>query len=151
VAAPVQRTAGRRPVPVAVDSHKLRQCQPSGHQPSGHRPCGHRPWFWEQQRTAKASAVSGSTATQSHRPQCPAAAGQRRTPSRRCGAPAGPRMTDLLVCAGQLARSTQPAEHGCPDAWTPDAACRTPGARTPRHCGHPRPPQGMGTLRQRPR
>jgi hypothetical protein len=30
-------------------------------------------------------------------------------------------------------------------------AIRIPGARTPRHCGHPRPPQGMGTLRQRPR
>ena len=71
--------------------------------------------------------------------------------SRRCGAAAGPRRLDLLVCAGHVVRSTQPAENGCPNARTPDAACRTPGARTPRHCGHPRPPQGMGTLRQRPR
>jgi hypothetical protein len=61
------------------------------------------------------------------------------------------RMLGLLVCAGQLARSTQPGENGCPDGWTPDAACRPPGAGTPRHRGHPRPPQGMGTLRQRPR
>jgi hypothetical protein len=86
-----------------------------------------------------------------HRPRCPAAAGRRRTRSRRCGAAAGPRRLDLLVCAGHVVRSTQPAENGCPNAWTPDAACRTSGAGTPRHCGHPRPPQGTGTLRQRPR
>ena len=45
-------------------------------------------------------------------------------------------MSDLLVCAGQVARSTQPGENGCPDAWTPDAACRhrepaRPALRTP--------------------
>jgi hypothetical protein len=120
------------------------------HQPSAHRPSGHRP-------------RSGSSSGQPRRPQCPvmqpprhrpqgpAAAGWRRTRSRRCGARAGPRRSDLLVCAGHVVRSTQPAENGCPNAWTPDAACRTPGAGTPRHCGHPRPPQGTGTLRQRPR
>jgi hypothetical protein len=150
VAAPIQRTPGRRPLPVAVDTHKLRQCQPSGHQPSGHRPCGHRPRFWGQQRTAKASAVSGSAATQTPA-AVSAGAGRPRTRSRRCGATAGPRSRILFVCAGQVARSTRPAENGCPDAWTPDAACRTPGAGMPRHCGHPRPPQDTGALRQRPR
>jgi hypothetical protein len=58
------------------------------------------------------------------------------------------------ICSSALVNwpgKTQPAENGCPNAWTPDAACRTPGAGTPRHCGHPRPPQGTGTLRQRPR
>jgi hypothetical protein len=89
-------------------------------------------------------------ASPGHRPRCPVAAGRRRTGSRRCGATAGPRRSDLFVCAGRVARSTRPAEHGCPDGWTADAAWRTPGARTPRHCGHPRPPQGVGTLRQRP-
>jgi hypothetical protein len=49
------------------------------------------------------------------------------------------------------ARSTLPADTGCPDARTPDAACRTPGARTPRRCGHPRLRQGRADLRQRPR
>jgi hypothetical protein len=79
-----------------------------------------------------------------HRPRGPAGAGRPRTRSRRCGATAGPRMSDLLVCAGQVARSTQPAENGCPDAWTPDAACRTPGAGTPRHGGHPATAAGHG-------
>jgi hypothetical protein len=66
-----------------------------------------------------------------HRPRCPAGAGRRRTRSRRCGAAAGPRRLDLLVCAGHVVRSTQPGEDGCPAAWTPDAAWRTPGAGTP--------------------
>jgi hypothetical protein len=98
-----------------------------------------------------------------YRPRCPAGAGRRRTRSRRCGATAGPRRSDLLVCAGQVARSTRPAENGCPDAWAPDAACRTPGARTPGtadigdrrrawgHCGSGhagQPAPGPSTTRQ---
>jgi hypothetical protein len=47
VAAPVQRTPGRRPVPVAVATHKLRQGRwrtPAVRTPPvRHRPCGHRP------------------------------------------------------------------------------------------------------------
>jgi hypothetical protein len=150
VAAPVQRTPGRRPVPVAVDTHRLRQCQPSGHQPSRHRPCGHRPRFWEQQRTAQ--GVRGVRFRSHPDTGRSVRLGQDAADrSRRCGAMAGPRRSDLLVCAGQVARSTQPAENGYRDAWTPDAACRTVGAGTPRDCGHPRPPQGMGALWQRPR
>jgi hypothetical protein len=79
-----------------------------------------------------------------HRPRCPAGAGRRRTRSRRCGAAAGPRRLDLFVCAGHVVRPTRPAENGCPAAWTPDAACRTPGARAPGTADTPRPLQGMG-------
>jgi hypothetical protein len=79
-----------------------------------------------------------------HRPRCPAAAGRRRTRSRRCGAAAGPRRLDLLVCAGHVVRSMQPAENGCPDAWIPDAACRTPGAGTPRALRTPATAAGHG-------
>ena len=71
-----------------------------------------------------------------HRPRCPAGAGRRRTRSRRCGATAGPRMSDVLVCAGQVAgrrgqrrtavrmrgHRTRPAEH-----WEP----ARPALRTP--------------------
>jgi hypothetical protein len=106
---------------------------------------------------------SGSSSGQPRRPRCPVPPPPRHRPQVRLrqdsGGPAAAvaaprqdrRMSDLLVCAGQVARSTQPGENGCPDAWTPDAAWRTPGARMPRHCGHPRPPQGMGTPRQQPR
>jgi hypothetical protein len=57
------------------------------------------------------------------------------------------------ICSSALVKlpGQRSQQNECPDAWTPDAACRTPGAGTPRHGGHPRPPQGMGTLRQRPR
>jgi hypothetical protein len=98
-----------------------------------------------------------------HRPRGPAGAGRPRTRSRRCGATAGPRMSDLLVCAGQVARSTQPAENGCPDAghrtrpaehWEP--ACpgiadardrrRTRGRCGSGHAGQPA--AGPSTTRQ---
>jgi hypothetical protein len=118
------------------------------------------PTFWtptavrEQQRTAKVSAVSGSAATQT-----PAAvSGWGRTaadpqpPLRRDGRDRACRICSsaLLICTGQVARSTQPAErlsgcvdtgHGLPNTGSPHA----------RRCGHPRPPQAMGALRQRPR
>jgi hypothetical protein len=114
------------------------------------------PTFWTPTAVRGAAADSQGVRGVRYpsRPDTAAVSGCGRTAadrSRRCGARAGPRMSDLLVCAGHVVRSMQPAENGCPNAWTPDAACRTPGAGTPRHCGHPRPPQGTGTLRQRPR
>jgi hypothetical protein len=85
-----------------------------------------------------------------HRPQGPAAAGWRRTRSP-VAAPGQDRAGQLCSSALVKWSGRRSQRSGCPNAWTPDAACRTPGARTPRHCGHPRPPQGMGTLQQRPR
>jgi hypothetical protein len=135
VAAPLQRTPGRRPLPVAVDTHQLRQCL-------RRTPAVRTPTFWTP--TAVPGAAADSQGVRGVRLRQdgggPAAAVAARRQDRR--------MLDLLVCAGQVARSTQPAQDGCPDAWTPDAAWRTPGARTPRHGGHPRPPQGMGTPRR---
>ncbi len=90
-----------------------------------------------------ASAVSGSAATQTPAAVsgCPADCGRTaaepQPPFRRDGSARA-----RCVCSSALvrwARSTQPADIGCPDARTPDAACRTP---RPWHCGHPRPPQG---------
>jgi hypothetical protein len=66
-----------------------------------------------------------------HRPRCPAAAERPPTAAAVAAPRQDRRMSDLLACAGQLARSTQPAENRCPDAWTPDAACRTPRAARP--------------------
>jgi hypothetical protein len=157
VAAPVQRTPGRRPLPVAVDSHRLRQCrrrtpadQPSRHRPSGHRPSGHRRRFREQQRTAKASAVSGSAAA-----QIPAAvSGWGRTaadpqpPLRRDGRTAQVGFACLRWSSGQVDAASRERLSGCVGTGRGLPNTGSPHAR---HCGHRRPPQGMGTLRQRPR
>jgi hypothetical protein len=143
VAAPVQRTPGRRPLPVAVDTHRATAESAA----DTNRP------DTDLLDTDRGSGSSSGPPRRPrcpvpqpprHRPQGPAGAGRRRTRSRRCRATAGPRMSDLLGCAGQVARSTQPAGNGCPDAWTPDAACQTPGARMPRHCGHPATAAGHG-------
>jgi hypothetical protein len=85
-------------------------------------------WFHRHQAAA---AVSG----------CPAGCG------RTAADPQPPLLYDGSrragwACSSALvtrARSTQPAEIGCPDARTPEVACRTSGAR---HCGRPRPGQG---------
>jgi hypothetical protein len=52
----------------------------------------------------------------------------------------------LVVGAGQWARSTQPAETGCPDVRTPEVAWRSPGARTPLPLRTPAAGQGTRTL-----
>ena len=163
VAAPVQRTPGRRPVPVAVDSHRLRQCQPSGHQPSRRRPCGHRPRFWEQQRTARASAVSGSTAT----PTPAAVSGWARTaadpqpPLRRHGRTAHVSFVRLRWSSGQVdaasgaavrmrGHRTRPAEHREPAR--PGIADTRDRRRAWGHCnsGHAgQPAAGPSTTPQR--
>jgi hypothetical protein len=65
VAAPVQRTPGRRPVPVAVDTHRLRQ---------GLRrtPAVQTPTFWTPTLWTP-TAVPGSSSGQPRRPRCPVA------------------------------------------------------------------------------
>jgi hypothetical protein len=123
----------------------------SGHQPSGHRPSGHRPRFRKQQRTATASAVSSAAATQ--------------TPAAVSGCPAGWTAADAAairhhgsaaqVALARLRWSRRPGRRG-----RRRPAVRTRGHRTrptghrqparPRHGGHPRPRQGMWTLRQWP-
>jgi hypothetical protein len=94
--------------------------------------------------------VSGSAAAQTAAAVsgCGRTAADRQPPLRRDGGTAQVRFSCLRWSSGQVDAA---AENGCRDGWTPGAAWRTPGARTPWHCGHPRPPQGMGTLRQRPR
>jgi hypothetical protein len=64
-----------------------------------------------------------------------------RPRSRRCGATAGPRRSDLLVGAGQVARATQPGENGCPDGWTPDAL---PNSGSPHAPALPTPATAAG-------
>jgi hypothetical protein len=128
VAAPVQRTPGRRPLPVAVDTSRpdtdlldtdlldtdLLDTDGGSGSSSG------------QLRRPRCSVPQPPR----HRPRCPAGAGRRRTRSRRCGATAGPRSR---ICSSALVKlpARRSQRNGCPDAWTPDAACRTPRARTP--------------------
>jgi hypothetical protein len=145
VAAPHQRTSASRPLPVAADTRRLQKVSAaviSG--PDTDQPSGHRPRFWKQQRTSTASAVSGSPTPWTRR--CRLGGRLRQDgggPTAAVPAPwqRRPRCACLSVLVTQ-ARSTQPASSGCPDPPTPDAACRTAGARTPRHCGHPRLPPG---------
>ena len=105
---------------------------------------------------------SGGSSGQPRRRRCPVLQPPRHRPRCRLGqdgrgpaaAVAAPRQDRACqTCSSALVKwpGRRSQRNGCPDGWTPDAACRTPGARTPRHCRHPRPPQGMGTLRQRPR
>jgi hypothetical protein len=154
VAAPVQRTPGRRPLPVAVDTHKLRRClrRTSAIQ----TPTFWTPTFWT--RTVVPGAAADSPRRPRcpvpqpprHRPRCPAGAGRRRTRSRRCGATAGP---GSRICSSALVKlpGRRSQRNGCPDAWTPDAACRTPGARTPGAADTRDRRRVWGALRQRPR
>ena len=75
-----------------------------------------------------------------------------------CGDPQPPLWRDGSAAQVALARLQWSGGPGRRGRWTP--AVRTRGhrrwpaghwSRTPRHCGHPRPRQGMRTLRQRPR
>jgi hypothetical protein len=147
VAAPVQRTPGRRPVPVAVDTHRLRQ---------GLRriPIVQTPTFWTPTAVPETAADSQGVrgvrfcSHPGHRPRCPAGgAGRRRTRSRRCGATAGPRMSDCSSALVKWQGWTQPAENGCPDARTPDAAWpntgspHAPGTTDTRGSGHAASPR----------
>jgi hypothetical protein len=102
----------------------------SGHRPSGHRPSGHRPRFRKQQRTVRRPRCPVPQLP-GHRPPCPAAR-PAADPHPVVPAPrqrrAGCALSSTLVT---WARSTQPMDTGCPEARTPEVACRTPGARTP--------------------
>jgi hypothetical protein len=150
VAAPVQRTPGRRPLPVAVDTHKLRRClrRTSAIQ----TPTFWTPTFWT--RTVVPGAAADSPRRPRcpvpqpprHRPRCPAGAGRRRTRSRRCGATAGP---GSRICSSALVKlpGRRSQRNGCPDAWTRTRPAEhrepaRPALRTPAtaaghggHCG----------------
>jgi hypothetical protein len=148
----------------AADTYRLRQwlrrtptgcgsgCgghQPSGQPPSRHRPCGHRPRFWEQQRTAKAPAVSGSAATpdigRGVRLRQDGGGPAAAVPARRQGRARRICSSALVKWPGQRSqgeRLSGCADTGCglPDTGSPHA----PARRTPATAA------GMGTLRQRP-
>jgi hypothetical protein len=90
---------------------------------------------------------SGSGSGQPRRPPCPVPQLPRHRPRVRLPGRLGPdggRPTAAVpaprqrrtgcACSSALvewAESTRPTDRGCPDGWTADAACRTPGARTP--------------------
>jgi hypothetical protein len=170
VAAPVQRPPARRPVPVAADARRLRQCPrrtldrpdtdrlDTDRLDTGRLDTDHRP---------DTDRGSGSGSGQPRRPRCPvpqppghrprcpaaqpAAAGLRRTRSRPSRATAAPH-----VALARLRWSRGPGRRGrrIPAVRTRGHRPRPAGHREParpRHCGHPRPRQGMRTLRQRPR
>jgi hypothetical protein len=121
--------------------------------PDTDQPSGHRPWFRKQQRTAKASAVSGSatTWTPAAVSGCPAGCGRMaadpQPPFRREGSAAHVALARLrwssrpgrcsrLVSAVRMrGHRTRPAGHR-----TQPAGHREP-ARL-RHGGHPRAGQG---------
>jgi hypothetical protein len=138
VAAPVQRTPGRRPVPVAVDTHRLRQ---------GLRriPIVQTPTFWTPTAVPETAADSQGVrgvrfcSHPGHRPRYPAggrtAAGPQ-PPLRRHGRTAH---VGLLVGAGQMARVDAASGErlsGCADTGRGLAEHREPAR--PRHYGHPR-------------
>jgi hypothetical protein len=145
VAAPHQRTSASRPLPVAADTRRLQKCP---RRTSTVRTPTNRP------DTDRGSGSSSGHPRRppcpvpqlpGHRPRCPAgrpaATGRRRTPPpfRHHGSAAHLALACLCSSRRPGRRSRLVAAvrtHG------PDAACRTAGARTPRHGGHPRLPPG---------
>jgi hypothetical protein len=140
VAAPHQRTSASRPLPVAADTRRLQKClrrtatvrTPTAVPEAAADIHGvRRVRFRNSLDTGRGVRLGGWLRQDGGGPTAAVPAPWQRRPRCAC----------LSVLVTQ-ARSTQPAGSGCPDAPTPDAACRTAGARTPRHCGHPRLPPG---------
>jgi hypothetical protein len=134
VAAPVQRPPARRPVPVAADT------QGGGGVRGGHSTVRTPTTVRTPIAVPEAAADSHGVRGRWCRNYLDTGRGVR-LPGRLRQDGGGPaaavparRQRRTLRCSSGLvnwARSTPPADTGCPDARPPAAACRTPGARTP--------------------
>jgi hypothetical protein len=151
--APAVQPPAERPLPVAADTHRRRQCP--RRTPTVQTPTVRTPTL------PTAPAVCGSSSRPPRcprrpvrqpprqRPRCPAAwlaaAGRRRTRSRHSGTTSAPRRLRLLVCAGHMGQVDVADGFGLsgradtggalPDAGSPPAsALRTPRWR---HAGQP--------------
>jgi hypothetical protein len=159
VAAPHQRTPAGRPVPVAVDTHSLRQCPrwtlPSGHPAAVPRRAGHQtlPQPSGQSQPDTASACRGQPAT------ADCGSSHRSDPRRALILSGGsPEAARPAICSGG---GRGPSGHPASDcghrtalldtwsrrlAWTPTPAAGVP--RTPRRPSRPAMSTWGCTMRQ---
>jgi hypothetical protein len=156
VAAPVQRPPTGRPVPVAADTRRLRQCP--------------RRTPTVRTSTVRTPTLRTATAVPDAAADSPGVRGVRfrshpdtghsvRLPGRLrrdCRGPQPPfrhhgSAAQLAVARLRWSRGQVDATGGYRLSGCVDTGRGLPGARTPRHCGHLRPRQGVRTLRQRDR